>query len=798
MNDKVLKTLEYNKIIERLLSFVHSPMGKEQINKLLPSPCIDEVSKRQSETADAVTISLRKGKIPLGGLKDIRIALKRVEIGAILSSTELLEVSDVLRSAKRVKDYRKDECKEEEYPALDEIFEQVMTFPKIEGEINRCIIGPDEYADDATSILASIRREIKNNNNKIREQLNSIIHSHHYQSMLQDPVITIRQDRYCVPVRAEYRSSFAGIIHDQSSTGATLFIEPMSVVEIGNKIRQLALDEEKEIEKILTILTNLVEESILELSVTLEALAKLDFIFAKGEMAIAMIAIEPKLNGKGYISLKKARHPLLDPKAVVPIDVYLGDKFTTLLVTGPNTGGKTVTLKTLGLFTIMTQAGLHIPAADGSEIAVFDEVFADIGDEQSIEQSLSTFSSHMTNIVRILDNLTLNSLVLFDELGAGTDPIEGAALAMSILEHLRKQEIRTAATTHYSELKLYALSTQGVENASCEFDVKSLSPTYRLLIGIPGKSNAFEISTKLGLPKFLIEDAKLFLEKENIKLEDIILDLEESKKQANVERQIASRYRQEASELKEQLDKQKEKLEAQKEKIIASARDEAKKILDNVKEETDRIVKELKVAAREAQVVINERDIEDARGKLREKIKSHEEITKAVSKPRNTLKKPIKDLQIGEEVLVITFGQTGIVQKAPDSSGNALIQMGIMEMRVHISNLQRVKEVDNNQSKKSKKAKVAGVSRNISKSLNISTEIDVRGQLADEAIQNVEKYLDDAYLSGLQTVTIIHGKGTGALRAAIQQMLKRNSHVASYRLGKYGEGEAGVTVVELK
>lgn len=798
MNDKALKTLEYNKIIEQLLGYAHSPMGKEQVEALLPSDDIGEVRKRQKETADGVKLSFKRGRIPLGGLKDIRVGMKRAEIGAVLSSVELLHMADVLRCAKRVKDYSTDDRKEEVYPALDEIFARVMTFPHIEREINKCIIGPDEYADDATRELASIRREIKGSNARVREQLNSIIHSPRYQSMLQDPVITIRQDRYCVPVKAEYRSNVPGIIHDQSSTGATLFIEPMSVVEIGNKIRQLELKEQAEIEKILTTLTELVEADLIEIKVTLEALSLLDFIFAKAEFAIANRAVEPSLNTKGYINLKKARHPLLDPKEVVPIDVYLGDKFTTLLVTGPNTGGKTVTLKTLGLLTMMAQAGLHIPAADGSEIAVFDEVFADIGDEQSIEQSLSTFSSHMTNIVRILDNVTLNSLVLFDELGAGTDPVEGAALAMSILEHLRKQGIRVAATTHYSELKLYALSTQGVENASCEFDVKSLSPTYRLLIGIPGKSNAFEISSKLGLPGFLISDAKLFLEKENIKMEDIIIDLEESKKTAHRERQAAARYRQEAIELKEKMETQKNKLEIQKEKILASAREEAKKILDDAKEETDRIVKELKVAAREAQIVINERDIEGARGQLREKIKSHEESARKAMEPRASLRKPVKNLKVGEEVLVVTFGQTGIVQKVPDHSGNTIVQLGIMQMKVHISNLQRVEEPKEPKRKKTRKTKAGGVSHHVSKSLHISTEIDIRGQLADEAVQNVEKYLDDAFLSGLQTVTVIHGKGTGALRAAVQQMLKRNPHVVSYRLGKYGEGEAGVTVVELK
>ena len=795
MNSKVLKTLEYNKIIEKLLSKAHSPMGSEKIKALMPSPEIEEVRKRQRETADAVSMSFRKGRIPMGGLKDIRISLKRVDVGAVLGSSDLLHIADVMRCAKRVKAYAKDEGKEYTYPALDPIFEQIITFPQIEHEINRCILGPDEFADEASQTLFNIRREIKSNNARVREQLNSIIQSRHYQNMLQDPVITVRQDRYCVPVKSEHKGNFPGIVHDQSSTGATFFIEPMAVVEIGNKIKELQLKEVAEIEKILTDLTLLVEEEIFEIRTTLEALSLLDFISAKAELAIEMRAVEPKLNTNRYINLKKARHPLLDPKEVVAIDVYLGGDFTTLLVTGPNTGGKTVTLKTLGLLTIMAQAGLHIPAGDRSEIAVFDEVFADIGDEQSIEQSLSTFSSHMNNIVKILEDVTLNSLVLFDELGSGTDPVEGAALAMSILEHLRKQEIRTAATTHYSELKLYALSTNGVENASCEFNVETLSPTYKLLIGIPGKSNAFEISTKLGLPKFLVEEAKILMEKGDINLEEIIIDLEESKKEAIREREKAIGYREEASQLKEKMEAQREELKIRQEKILNKARIEAKNILDDAKEETDFIVKELRAEAKKSQTMINDRGIEGAREALRDKMKSHDATMKKAMQPRNTLA-PIKNLKKGQEVKVLTLGQTGIVQKVPDRSGNVVVQLGIMPMRVHISNLQHVEGSQVSTEKKARK-KSPGVSRNISKSQHISMELDVRGQLVDEALQNIDKYLDDAHLSGLQTVMIIHGKGTGALRTAVHQMLKRSPLAKSYRLGKYGEGEAGVTVVEL-
>ncbi|NLI89655.1 MAG: endonuclease MutS2 [Epulopiscium sp.] len=795
MNKKVLNTLEYNKIIDKLLSKAHSVMGKEKVEGLLPSSDIEEVSRRQSQTSDAVSMAFRKGSIPMGGLRDIRPALKRIEIGAILSSTELIHIADVIRCAKGVKDYTKEEGKERSYPEIDMIFEKVTTFPKIEHEINRCIIGPDEFADDATRTLYNIRREIKSNNAKVRQLLNSIIQSRHYQTMLQEPVITLRQDRFCVPVKSEHKGNFPGIVHDQSSTGATLFIEPMSVVEIGNKIKELQLKEKAEIEKILTDLTLLVEEDLGDIGETLNALSTLDFIFAKAELAIEMRAVKPILNNSRYINLKKARHPLLDVDEVVPIDVYLGKDFTTLLVTGPNTGGKTVTLKTLGLLTIMAQSGLHIPAGDRSEIAVFDEVYADIGDEQSIEQNLSTFSSHMSNIVNILNKVTPNSLVLFDELGSGTDPVEGAALAMSILEYLRDKGIRTAATTHYSELKLYALSTKGVENASCEFDVDTLSPTYRLLIGIPGKSNAFEISSKLGLPSHIIDNAKMLMEKGDISLEEIIVDLETSKKEAINERQKATIYRKEANELREKIKKQKEDMERQKEKIINAAHIDAKKILDEAKEETDRIVKNLKVEAKKSQTMINDRGIEGAREELRDKIKSHDATMKEAMKPRNTLA-PIKDIRIGDEVRVVTLNQNGIVQKLPDRSGNLVVQLGIMPMKVHVSNLQYSKEED--VSKKKTKRKTSGISRNITKSTNISTEIDVRGQLSDEAVENIEKYLDDAHLAGLETVTIIHGKGTGALRTAVQQMLRRNPHTKSYRLGKYGEGEAGVTVVELK
>ncbi|WP_058486441.1 endonuclease MutS2 [Defluviitalea phaphyphila] len=793
MEEKTLKTLEYDKIIEKLANYAVSPMAKEIIMNLKPSSNYNKIIKMQKETSDAVSMILRKGSIPLGGFKDVRNALKRVKIGGILSATELLYIADLLRVCRKVKNYYKDERKQESYETLNSLFEEITPLPTIENEISRCIISEEEIADEASTTLYNIRREIKLVNEKIKEQLQKIIHSHANQSMLQEAVITIRGDRYCVPVKQEYRSQFPGIIHDQSSTGATLFIEPISVVNINNSLRELQVKENAEIEKILSELTAMVEENLEIIILNIELLTKLDFIFSKAQLALEMKAIEPKFNQEGRIVIKKARHPLLDPNTVVPIDIYLGDKFTTLLITGPNTGGKTVSLKTLGLFTLMGQAGLHIPAFDNSELAVFDEVFADIGDEQSIEQSLSTFSSHMTNIVHILKKVTPNSLVLFDELGAGTDPTEGAALAMAILDYLLKMKVRTAATTHYSELKIYALSTEGIENASSEFDIETLKPTYKLLIGIPGKSNAFSISKRLGLPEFIIEEANKLIAKEDKKFEDLIMDLEISKKTAIYEQNRAAQYRREAEELKKRLEKQKEKLESQREKLILEAKQEARKILQEAKEEADKIIKELQRSAREAQIVINQKDMEEARGKLRKKLGDiEEELTKAVL-PKKTLKKLPKNLKKGDRVFITSLNQNGIVVIPPDNNGDVTVQAGIMKIKVHLSNL----ALDETEEKEKQKSSVSTIGAKRSKSISIKTEIDLRGQMTDEAIINTEKYLDDAYLSNLSQVTIIHGKGTGALRTAIHKLLKRHPHVKSYRLGKYGEGETGVTIVEL-
>ena len=605
--------------------------------------------------------------------------------------------------------------------------------------------------------------------------------------MLQDPVITIRNDRYCVPVKQEYKNAFSGMIHDQSATGATVFIEPMSVVNLNNRIAELLSNEKVEIERILALLSSKVAEYDDLLLSNQEILADLDFVFAKGELSISMKATEPIFNTKGYINIKKARHPLLNPQTVVPTNIYIGKDFNTLLITGPNTGGKTVTLKTVGLFTLMGQSGLHISAFDNSQLTVFDEVFADIGDEQSIEQSLSTFSSHMTNIVKILDKITNNSLVLLDELGAGTDPTEGAALAISIIQYLHKIGVRTLVTTHYSELKLFALSTEGVENASCEFDVQTLRPTYRLLIGVPGKSNAFAISQRLGLPEFLIEDAKEVLSHEDVKFEDVITDLEINRKSLEIEKEKAEEYRKEAERLRVEAQKQREKLNSQREKIIRKANEEARILISDAKDEADKVLKEI----RKLQRIGNTKAIEEKRQSLKDKMsKVESKLSKNEKKNYNVPEK----LVIGDKVKVHSLNQSGVVATLPDKNGNVTVKTGIMKVTVNIKDL----SLDQSDSVIMATPKRFASSIKRKKASNVSAEIDLRGCLADEAIDLVDKYLDDAYLAGVSPVTIIHGKGTGALRKAVHTFLKTNAHVKSFRLGQYGEGESGVTVVELK
>ena len=798
MNDKTLFKLEFHKVKELVKAYATTEGGKVKIDELMPKTELNEAFHLQKETADALMMSVKKGKLPLSNLKPVLPILKRVEIGAILSGGELMAVRDALLMTRKAKNYYNDAISNGEvYPVIGTYFESLTPQNHVEREITRCIISAEEVADEATPELARIRKQKLSLGNRIKESLQQIIHSSHYQDMIQDPVVTLRQDRYCIPVKVEYKSQFKGIVHDQSATGATVFIEPMAVVEIGNELKGLETKEQEEIEKILTELTNMVMPYTEDIAYSYDELILLDSIFARSEFSLKHDCREPKLNDKGYIELKRARHPLLAKDQVVPIDVRLGKDFTTLLITGPNTGGKTVTLKTLGLFSLMAAIGLQIPAAEGSEVAVFEGIYADLGDEQSIEQSLSTFSAHMTNIVSILNDMSLNSLILLDELGSGTDPIEGAALAMSILEHLRKQQIRTVATTHYSELKLYALSTEGVENASCEFDVKSLRPTYRLLIGIPGKSNAFAISMKLGLPEYLIDDAKVYLEKENVKMEDILVDLEQSKRMAEIESERAQSYRQEAERLKEEIQKERSKIDKAKKKIMERAELKAKELLREAEEAADLALKEVRAAARKAQVVIDERALQEAKQNMSETLKKQNK--RASKLTGKTPTKALTSVEVGEEVMVTSLMQKGVVTKAADKNGMVEVRMGIMPMKVKLSDLQRVKEEAVIPASKVNKTKQKGqISYNVRKTQTISTEIDVRGLMVDEAWPIVDKYLDDAYLSGLKQVTIIHGKGTGALRSGIMQHLKKHPHVEAQRPGNFGEGDMGVTVVTIK
>ena len=793
MKERTLKTLEYHKIVEQLAGKAISSMGKDIAGSLKPSTDLDEIRLMQQETSEASGFIVRKGSLPLGGITDIRHSLQRVETGGALNIEELLQIGDFCYVCRKVITYSTDNRKTESFPILDSLFGSVSPFGALEKEINRCIINNQELSDDASPKLYEIRRSIKTSNDRIREQLNSIIHSQAYKNMLQDNIITIRSGRYCVPIKLEYRQSFPGMVHDQSSTGATVFMEPMAVVQLNNKIKTLHTDEENEIEKILRELSYLVAEQAHLLAANLDILIKLDFIFAKGELSLEMKASKPNFNRDGYIDIKKGRHPLLDQAKVVPIDIYLGKSFSILLITGPNTGGKTVALKTLGLLALMGQAGLHIPAFDNSDLALYTEIFADIGDEQSIEQSLSTFSAHMSNIVKILEEASLcqgNSLVLLDELGAGTDPTEGAALAMSILQFLYQNKIHTAVTTHYSELKVYALSTEGVENASCEFDVETLRPTYRLLIGVPGKSNAFAISKKLGLPDDIINNAKEFLSHEDQRFEDVITDLEINKKSVEIEKERASRYRQEAAALKTELEKQREKLNKQRDKVLLAAKEEALKITWEAKDQADIIIKEMQKQMKEGG---SQRELEESRRKVGDMVSKIDEELDGLAKKDRPPKKVPKNLKKGDGVFVHSMHMTGVVSELPDRDGYVTIQAGIMKLKVKLEDLSlNEKEEQIKVNAQNYSARVKSV-----KSQSITPEVDLRGQMVEEGLEKTDKYLDDAYLAGLKQVTIIHGKGTGALRSAVQNHLKGHPHVKSQRPGSFGEGDLGVTIVEL-
>lgn len=793
MNEKTLRVLEFDKIIKRLVSLTSSVLGVELAEKLLPETDFNKVQSLLKETSDGVTFIARRGSPPMGGIHDIRDSLRRVDIGAVLSPGELLKIASVLRASRNLKNYASDDrIKTDDNNIVSELIRLLEPNKRVEDKINMSIVSEEEISDAASPALANIRRQIRHAQDSIKDRLNDILRSSKYQKYMQESIVTIRGDRYVIPVKQEHRSEIPGLIHDSSASGATIFVEPMAVVEANNNIRELKIKEQVEIERILQELTAAVAEIVTNLVSNISLLAKLDFIFAKAKLSLDYNCVCPKLNNEHRIIIKKGRHPLLDQKIVVPIDFWIGQEFDTLVVTGPNTGGKTVTLKTAGLFTLLTQAGLHIPANEGTEMSIFNKVYADIGDEQSIEQSLSTFSSHMKNIVSILKNIDDSSLVLFDELGAGTDPTEGAALAMSILEYLRQKGCITVATTHYSQLKVYAVTTRFVENACCEFDVETLKPTYKLLIGVPGKSNAFAISKRLGLDEDVIERAKEFLTKEDIKFEDMLLSIEKNLSQTENERIRAESYRLEAEKLKKELDEQKRRFNESKEKSLKEAREEARKILLEAKRESESIISEMRRLEKESENASRHKEAEEMRLKLKNKVDSIEETLSKPIVPRNTLVKPPKNLKPGDSVLIVNLNQKGTVVTPPNKDGEALVQAGIMKINVHVSNLRVVDE----QKSEIKKSGIGEIG--VLKAKSISTEIDLRGYNLDEALESIDKYLDDAIIAGLGEVSIIHGKGTGILRNGIHKHLRSNSRIKSFRLGKYGEGESGVTIVELR
>ena len=836
MNQKALKTLDYTMIITQLESHAASPLGKSLCRDLVPSSDLEEVRTWQAQTTDAADRVRLKGTVSFSGLRDIGSSLKRLEIGSSLSISELLSISSVLTVTARAKAYGRQDIPEntftprfpgqqppkqtaaEEYApdSLDPLFKALEPLTPVNTEIKRCILSEDEIADDASPGLSHVRRSLKACADRIHTQLNSILNSH--RTYLQDAVITMRDGRYCLPVKSEYKSQVSGMVHDQSATGSTLFIEPMAIVKLNNEIRELEIQEQKEIEAVLASLSNQTAPHIEELQLDMELLAQLDFIFAKAALSHQYRCTAPIFNDKGYINIKDGRHPLLDQKKAVPINVWLGKDFDLLIVTGPNTGGKTVSLKTVGLFTLMGQAGLHIPAWEGSELAVFDNVFADIGDEQSIEQSLSTFSAHMTNTVRILSEADSRSLCLFDELGAGTDPTEGAALAIAMLSFLHNMKCRTMATTHYSELKVFALTTPGVENACCEFNVETLQPTYRLLIGVPGKSNAFAISKKLGLPDYIIEDAKNHLEAKDESFEDLLTSLENSRVTIEKEQEEIRSYKEEIAQLKSRLTRKEEHLDERKDKMIRNAAEEAQRILREAKETADQTIRQINKLAADSGV---NKELEAQRTKLREQLKKTDDKlavkAKGPSQPVSA-----KKLKIGDGVKVLSMNLKGTVSSLPDSTGNLFVQMGILRSKVNIRDIELIREDDisatlgdgssrsygavsgtgTSKSKKTfsqAKGSHSGSGQiKMSKSFSVSPEVNLIGMTTDEAVPAMEKYLDDAYLAHLPSVRVVHGRGTGALKTACHKRLKQLKYVKDFRLGEFGEGGTGVTIVTFK
>lgn len=790
MNNKVLHVLEYTKIIDKLTDKATSEQGRKLTSSLVPMTDLEAINQAQTETADALGYLFRKGSTSFGGNKDLGMCIRSLEIGSVLSIPELLRIAAFLENVNRIKSYGRKEREDTPADSLDAYFEKLEPLTLLSNEIRRCILSEEEIADDASPNLKRVRRSMAITNDRIHSQLASMINGS-CRTYLQDAVITMRNNRYCIPVKSEYKGQVQGMVHDQSSTGSTFFIEPAAVVNLNNELRELEIKEQEEIAVILADLSAQAGAYTEILMENQKAMTALDFIFAKASLAMEQNATMPVFNTEHQIRIRQGRHPLLDKKKVVPIDIQLGTDFDLLIITGPNTGGKTVSLKTVGLLTLMGQAGLHIPALDRSELSIFTEVYADIGDEQSIEQSLSTFSSHMTNIVSILQQADTDSLCLFDELGAGTDPTEGAALAISVLDYLHGRGIRTMATTHYSELKVYALSTPFVENACCEFNVETLRPTYRLLIGIPGKSNAFAISSKLGLPDYIIEDAKRHITEDKESFEDLLANLENSRLTIEKERLEIETYKDEIKTLKQRLESKQEKIDQSKERILREANEKAREILQDAKEFADETIRTFQKA--EAGVSIKE--LEKSRQKVRDKIsEKNSKLTLKENKPTHKVLKP-NQIKPGDSVRVVSMGLKGTVSSLPDKNGNLFVQCGIIRSKVALSDLVLIEEetINTGKMQRSSSGKLK-----MSKSYSVSTEINLLGKTVDEALSELDKYLDDAYLAHLPSVRVVHGKGTGALRNAVHNYLRKNKVVKQYRLGEFGEGDAGVTIVEFR
>ncbi len=790
MNSKVLRVLEYHKMIDRLTEKASSEPGKRLAAALVPMTDLEEIKAAQTETADALGRLFAKGSTSFGSNKDLGMSLKSLEVGSVLSIAELLRIASFLENVNRIKTYGRKDRDDIPGDSLDVYFDSLEPLTPLANEINRCILSEEEIADDASPALKRIRRSMAVTNDRIHSQLSSMINGS-LRTYLQDAVVTMRDNRYCIPVKSEYKGQVPGMVHDQSSTGSTFFIEPAAVVNLNNELKELSIKEQEEIEAVLASLSALAASHTEALAQNQKSMTMLDFIFAKASLAMEQNATMPLFNTEHQIRIRKGRHPLIDKKTVVPVDILLGIDFDLLIITGPNTGGKTVALKTVGLLTLMGQAGLHIPALDRSELSVFREVYADIGDEQSIEQSLSTFSSHMTSIVSILQDADADSLCLFDELGAGTDPTEGAALAISVLDYLHNRGIRTMATTHYSELKVYALSTPFVENACCEFNVETLRPTYRLLIGIPGKSNAFAISSRLGLPDHIIEDAKRHITQDKESFEDLLANLENSRLTIEKEQAEIESYKREVQALKERLESKQEKIDQSRDRIIREANEEAREILQNAKELADETIRTFQKAGAASSI----KDLEKSRRKVHDKIsEKNEKLALKKEQPTHKVLKP-NQIRLGDSVKVVSMGLKGSVSSLPDKNGKLFVQCGIIRSQVTLSDLVLLEEetVKTEKMQRSSSGKLK-----MSKSYSVSTEINLLGKTVDEALSELDKYLDDAYLAHLPSVRIVHGKGTGALRKAVHGYLRKNRVIKSFRLGEFGEGDAGVTIAEFR